>query len=525
LTHPVRRLAPLASAVLIAAACAAPAAAAPGKERAVEPRGTSSCVWDLVSSGAFFAIDTDGEIEEAYPAGFNEDDHDSTWDNAGDLQYRIADDEESDEYDFSSFDNDADCVVEDGGREIAYPGEEIDEDLFLSRKVQVPTAGGYARMYDTVTNRGAVARTVDLAIEANHYSDDEAGIGATSSGDLATTPADSWFTQIDADGDSGSGGYFSGHGTFNFQSPEGSPDRADEVVENLSPIVDRTTRGGGDDDYRYVVFRDITVQPGQTVGYLTAFGQGATVAGTNALAAEIARNKQALLSGLSAAESAALRNWRGDSDGDGALDGGDNCATVANAGQENLDGDGLGDACDDDIDGDGLPNAVEAGFGADPRNVDSDRDGFRDGGDQCPSIAGTANGCPTPAVNVLASTGRALPTGVSLTLSATKSQASASGSKARAAQTGGTLVRASGEIGLPPGVQASACNLGRVAVVVKRGKRTISTRVVDVRPDCSFRSNVRFRRSLGSRVRAKAYFFGSTGLVGRAAKATSAQVK
>lgn len=48
-----------------------------------------------------------------------------------------------------------------------------------------------------------------------------------------------------------------------------------------------------------------------------------------------------------------------DADGDGAPDEQDNCVNVPNPGQENLDGDASGDACDPDRDGDGRDNASD----------------------------------------------------------------------------------------------------------------------------------------------------------------------
>lgn len=48
-----------------------------------------------------------------------------------------------------------------------------------------------------------------------------------------------------------------------------------------------------------------------------------------------------------------------DADQDGVISPFDNCETVANASQADLDGDGLGDACDADIDGDGVTNVFD----------------------------------------------------------------------------------------------------------------------------------------------------------------------
>jgi hypothetical protein len=73
-----------------------------------------------------------------------------------------------------------------------------------------------------------------------------------------------------------------------------------------------------------------------------------------------------------------------DSDHDGVADTSDNCKTVSNSDQKDMDGDGLGNLCDDDIDGDGWTNSVEQEKGTDPLNKDTDGDGINDPNDKTP---------------------------------------------------------------------------------------------------------------------------------------------
>ena len=71
----------------------------------------------------------------------------------------------------------------------------------------------------------------------------------------------------------------------------------------------------------------------------------------------------------------------GDLDNDSIPNATDNCPTIANTDQADLDEDGLGNVCDPDIDGDSLPNSYETTNGLNPFNsfdqqADPDGDGF-----------------------------------------------------------------------------------------------------------------------------------------------------
>lgn len=74
-----------------------------------------------------------------------------------------------------------------------------------------------------------------------------------------------------------------------------------------------------------------------------------------------------------------------DSDGDGAPDGADNCPVVFNPNQANFDGDTEGDACDDDDDNDSVPDSEDAFPLNSNESLDSDGDGVGDNSDICPS--------------------------------------------------------------------------------------------------------------------------------------------
>ncbi len=84
--------------------------------------------------------------------------------------------------------------------------------------------------------------------------------------------------------------------------------------------------------------------------------------------------------------SADVGNDGTDTDADGICDGGDNCSSVANAGQQDADADGVGDACDN-CPADANPaqtNTDASADGGDACDTDDDNDGVLDGADTDP---------------------------------------------------------------------------------------------------------------------------------------------
>ncbi|MCK5804523.1 MAG: thrombospondin type 3 repeat-containing protein, partial [Lentisphaeria bacterium] len=77
----------------------------------------------------------------------------------------------------------------------------------------------------------------------------------------------------------------------------------------------------------------------------------------------------------------------------------DNCPTIPNVDQADIDGDGAGDACDDDMDGDSVLNENDnCPVVANELQIDIDEDGVGDACDDClgtlPGLSVDEAGCP-----------------------------------------------------------------------------------------------------------------------------------
>ncbi|MBI1733222.1 MAG: S8 family serine peptidase [Gammaproteobacteria bacterium] len=115
-------------------------------------------------------------------------------------------------------------------------------------------------------------------------------------------------------------------------------------------------------------------QPGQFTGHFTVDVTDAVIEGPNVLT----MTQDDILGGQVLVT---FTYNSDDADGDGILDGSDNCPETANAAQENNDGDLFGDACDPDDDNDGMSDEYETKYGLDPfdasdAGLDYDADGL-----------------------------------------------------------------------------------------------------------------------------------------------------
>lgn len=470
MTRPhLRRLPAALLSILVVLACAAaPAFAVPCDEPDTV----------LTSSGAQFSIfEKLAEIDESRSFGRPDD----TWDRAGTISLRVGADPG-----FTTAiapPDGTECPLEDDGREVVTPAADAGSGLTLTRKVYVPVEGAYSRHLAIVTNTGGAPQTVDIAFRLDHFADGEAVLAATSNGDTNPGLGDHW--AVHADGDGPAGSHDASAGSFNWQSPVAGADEADLVSRNQPGFPDAI-----DTDELFAQFDDVAVAPGASVTYMVVYGQGTDADAARRNAERTASTPLDLTAGMTADEIAAVRNWSFDADGDGRRNSADNCVTAANADQADLDRDGIGDACDDDVDGDGLTNPQEGRLGLDPRRVDSDGDGLADGVDRCPTRGGTdGEGCPAAGSGVIPSPPQTLVVGPSR-VAPRGVNASASSRRRGSLLT----VTTSGRIALPRGLSArQACDFGVVTIQVKARSRTVSTRYVEVRSDCTFRSTVAFR--------------------------------
>jgi hypothetical protein len=195
------------------------------------------------------------------------------------------------------------CSYSQGGQEVTYPTE-IRGTLRINRKVYVDRKRPFARWFDTITNIGPVAATVDVGWFDRTGHDFDFQLDTTSDPvEAALDAADAWATTCsDEDDDDSCSGETERRRRLevasNWELDAGAEDSADLLSVASTDALD-------------INFTDVSLDVGETVGYMQVVtlsrGIGAARMAASSIGAAPGPNR--VLRGLSDAEKAQLANW------------------------------------------------------------------------------------------------------------------------------------------------------------------------------------------------------------------------
>jgi|GEM_PF-919562 len=230
---------------------------------------------------------------------------------------------------------------------LSWTGEGSDLDLFVSGATNSGSTGVTSENPETIS-LPAVKGNLDIRVDPYLVVDAEEGAPYTLTAEVVSLGGD---TDLDSDGD-GVSDADDACPTVAGASAAGCPISAIEHIRvyvggELAAIQDIDTANGPDEF-------DLAVD---------------LPTGTHDLRTEWERKGKILASDTRSVTRAAPPPP--DGDGDGARDSSDNCPSVANPDQSDMDRDGLGDACDPDTDGDGFSNDDEIAAGSNPNDPTS----------------------------------------------------------------------------------------------------------------------------------------------------------
>jgi amidase len=201
----------------------------------------------------------------------------------------------------------------------------------ITRKIDINKTNNYARWYDTFTNTGGQTITVDVAFGGQlgyNTGTQQSAVFATSSGDVAPTPADAWVV-VDTPSTAAGNPTVNGPSAVVLGTPQGTGANAfSGAITGATDFLEGTftkalpTTGAEANEYGYV--NHLTIAPGQTkalVHYVviglsetkkTPSGGAIPATGSQTTAVENEASTLATtpdLSGLSTGDLCAITNW------------------------------------------------------------------------------------------------------------------------------------------------------------------------------------------------------------------------